>query len=94
MTVTGPNTIWDTTQRIYVGGDDGGTGGGNGTLTISRWCFCQFGNDWCRAGRRFNWSLSPYRDLEHLFTPKLFQSLMPLVIFYVAYAGDGDCHLV
>ena len=35
MSVTGPNTVWDTTQRIYVGGDNGVDGGGNGTLTIS-----------------------------------------------------------
>ncbi len=35
MSVTGPNTVWDTTQRIYVGGDNGIDGGGNGTLTIS-----------------------------------------------------------
>ena len=35
MTVTGSGTTWDTTRRIYVGGDDGGDGGGNGKLTIS-----------------------------------------------------------
>ena len=33
MTVSGSGTTWDTTQRIFVGGDDGG--GGDGKLVIS-----------------------------------------------------------
>lgn len=35
MTVTGPGTTWDTTRRIYIGGDEGGGGGGNGSVTVS-----------------------------------------------------------
>jgi len=34
LTVSGNGTTWDTTVRVYVGGDDGGVGGGVGTLYI------------------------------------------------------------
>lgn len=35
MTVSGANTRWESTVRIYVGGLSGGTSSGNGKLTVS-----------------------------------------------------------
>lgn len=35
MTISGPGTTWDTTQRIYIAGDTGGDGAGYGTVTVS-----------------------------------------------------------
>ncbi len=92
MTVTGPNTIWDTTQRIYVGGDDGGTGGGNGTLTISDGASVSSAT----IGAGLDEDSTGVITISGSGTSvhaKAVPVLDALGNFYVAYAGDGTVTL-
>ena len=88
MTVTGANTVWDTTKRIYVAGDDGGTGGGNGTLTISDGASVSSAT--IGAGLdEDSTGVITISGSDTSVHAKAVPTLSYLGNFYVAYAGNG-----
>lgn len=89
MRVTGANTVWNSTVRVYVGGQSGGAGDGYGNLTVSDGAVVNSAT----GGAGMD-------DLSHgtitltgagtLFHAQATPSISALGNFYVSYAGTSD----
>ncbi|WP_158227087.1 autotransporter outer membrane beta-barrel domain-containing protein [Mangrovitalea sediminis] len=89
MTVSGANTRWDSTVRVYVGGSSGGTSSGNGKLTISNGAKVTSAT----GGVALDTNSSGTMILTgqgSTFSAAANTTLSALGNFYVAYGGTGD----
>ncbi|WP_346897759.1 autotransporter domain-containing protein [uncultured Roseibium sp.] len=92
MKVSGPGTVWETTRRIFVGGDDGGAGGGNGVLTVSNGASV----DSATIGAGLDTGSTGRIDITGAGTSVHAKAVPEEAFpgnFYVAYAGNGVVNL-
>ncbi len=88
MTVSGPNTRWDSTVRIYVGGQSGGTSTGNGKLTVSGGATVTSATGGVALDTNFIGEMI-LTGQGTTFSANANPSISALGNFYVSYGGTG-----